>query len=220
MTSTPGGQDKNGNALIVHFDNSWTGAGATPILNWMRKRIELLGITMENRTTDYNRFQDKARNGNFQMLSWGWNADYPDPENFLFLLYGPNSRAKFDGENTANYDNPEYNRLFDQMQNMENTPKRLQIIRQMKGILQRDAPWVFTFHPVSFGLYHGWLKNGKPNNMANNTLKYQRIDGDLRASRRAEWNQPALWPIWAFVGFLIIGTIPAAITVWRRERNR
>ena len=54
---------------------------------------------------------------------WGWHADYPDPENFLFLLYGPNSKAKFDGENVSNYDNPEYNRLFDQMQNMDNSPR-------------------------------------------------------------------------------------------------
>ncbi len=216
----PGGQDKNGVPLILHFDNSWTGAEATPILNWMRKRLELIGITMENRTTDYNRFQDKARNGNFQILSWGWNADYPDPENFLFLLYGPNSKAKFDGENVANYDNPEYNRLFHQMQNMENSPQRLQIIRQMKAILQRDAPWVFTYHPVSFGLYHEWLKNGKPNNMANNELKYQRINGALRAQRRVAWNKPVLWPVVGFVGFLIIGTIPAAITIWKRERGR
>ena len=215
-----GGQDKNGNPLILNFDNAWTGAGATPILNWLHKRLEMIGVTMESRTTDYNRFQDKARSGNFQMLSWGWHADYPDPENFLFLLYGPNSRAKFDGENVANYDNPEYNRLFEQMQNMDNSPQRLQIIRQMKAILQHDTPWIFTYHPVSFGLYHEWMENGKPNSMTYNTIKYQQIDGTLRAKRRTEWNQPALWPIWAFVGFLIIGTIPAAITVWRRERGR
>ena len=100
--------------------------------------------------------------------------------------------AKTDGENVANYDNPDYNRLFDKMQNMENSPERLAIIREMKEILQRDAPWIFTYHPVSFGLYHEWLKNGKPNDMANNTLKYQRVDGQLRAQRRATWNKPVL----------------------------
>ena len=51
---------------------------------------------------------------------------------------------------SANYDNPEYNRLFDKMQNMDNSPERLQIIRQMKSILQRDAPWVFAYHRVNF----------------------------------------------------------------------
>ena len=154
----PGGQDKSGNPLILYFDNYRTGPQATAFLNWVRKRFELIGITLEIRTTDYNRFRDKARNGSSQILMWGWHADYPDPENFLFLLYGPNSKFKFDGENVSNYDNPEYNRLFDQMQNMDNSPERLLIIRQMKLILQQDAPWVFAYHRVNFGLYHEWLK--------------------------------------------------------------
>ena len=98
----PGGQDKNGNPLVLYFDNYRTGPQATSFLNWLRKRFELIGITLEVRTTDYNRFRDKARNGSSQILMWGWHADYPDPENFLFLLYGPNSKSKFDGENVSN----------------------------------------------------------------------------------------------------------------------
>jgi len=213
------GQDRDGKPLVVYFDNYRVGAQAAAELNWYRKKLEAIGITLEVRTTDYNRFQEKVHKGNFQILSWGWNADYPDPENFLFLLYGPNSMAKTDGENVANYDNPDYNRLFDKMQNMENSPARLAIIREMKEILQSDAPWIFTYHPVSFGLYHEWLKNGKPNDMANNEMKYQRIDGKPRAQRRAAWNKPVLLPVMAVVGLLIIGTIPAAITVWKRERG-
>ena len=214
-----GGQDKDGNPLILYFDNYRTGPDAGSELNWKRKKLDAIGITMKVRTTDYNRFRDKVRKGNFQILNWGWNADYPDPENFLFLLYGPNSKAEFDGENAANYNSPEYNHLFEQMQNMENTPERLKIIREMKAILHRDAPWVFTYHPVSFGLYHEWLKNGKPNNMANNELKYWRLDGRLRDQRRAQWNRPVIWPVVAFVGLLVAGTIPAAIAIWRRERG-
>lgn len=215
----PDGLDKDGNPLIVHFDNAWTSAGATPRLAWMRRRFEKLGITMESRTTDYNRFRDKVQNANFQIISWGWHADYPDAENFMFLLYGPNSRAKFGGENTANYDNPAYNRLFEKMKNMENSPERLEIIRQMKQVLQQDAPWVFTYHPVSFGLSHQWVKNSKPSPLGGNTLKYIRVDAPLRAQNRDAWNKPVTWPLWAFFGVLILGTIPAVITMWKRERR-
>jgi len=216
----PGGKDKNGNPLIIHFDNAWVEAGATAQLSWMRKKLEAIGITMVSRTTDYNRFQDKVHSGNFQILSWGWLADYPDPENFLFLLYGPNSMAESDGENVANYQNPQYDRLFEQMRSMENSSQRLAIIREMKQILQMDAPWVFTYHPVDFGLYHQWVRNAKPSNMANNTLKYLSVDGTLREDNRQGWNRPVLWPIAIVLALLFVFTIPATITIWRRERGR
>ena len=94
----PGGQDSKGNPLIISYDNTLNTAGGTTVLTWIRKKLEQLGITMESRTTDYNRFRDKVKNANFQMISWGWHADYPDAENFMFLLYGPNSKALHDGE--------------------------------------------------------------------------------------------------------------------------
>ena len=64
----PGGRDKDGKPLVITFDNSWTGVGSQPLISWYVKKLKLLGIQLENRTTDYNRFQDKMRKGNFQMF--------------------------------------------------------------------------------------------------------------------------------------------------------
>ena len=215
----PGGQDSKGNPLIISYDNTLNTAGGTARLTWIRKKLEQLGITMESRTTDYNRFRDKVKKGNFQMISWGWHADYPDAENFMFLLYGPNSKALHDGENAANYDNPEFNHLFEEMKNMENSPERLEIIQKMNRLLQQDAPWIFTYHPVTFGLSHQWLKNKKPSSIGYNALKYLRIDATQRSENRQEWNQPVLWPLWMCIALLVLGTIPAIFTIWKRERS-
>ena len=215
----PGGQDSKGNPLIISYDNTLTTAGGTARLTWMRKKLDQLGITMESRTTDYNRFRDKVKKANFQMISWGWHADYPDAENFMFLLYGPNSKARHDGENAANYDNPEFNHLFEEMKNMENSPERLEIIRKMNRLLQQDAPWIFTYHPVTFGLSHQWVKNSKPSSIGYNNLKYLRIDTTQRTQSRQEWNQPVLWPLWMCLALLVLGTIPAIVTIWKRERS-
>lgn len=54
--------------------------------------------------------------------------------------------------------------------------------------------------------------------MANNTLKYRRIDPDLRAARRAEWNRPVLWPILLLVGG-VVALIAPAVVVWRRRER-
>jgi ABC-type oligopeptide transport system substrate-binding subunit len=130
------------------------------------------------RGTDYIRFQEKIRKGNAQLFELGWNADYPDPENFFFLLYGPHKKVATGGENAANYDNPEFNRLFERMKDMDNGPERQQVIDAMLEIVRRDAPWIFAYYPKSFGLRHGWLHNVKANIMANN--KHARHAASIR----------------------------------------
>ena len=145
--------------------------------------------------------------GTAQIFSWGWNADYPDPENFLFLLYGANGKVKYGGENAANYHNAEFDRLFEKMKNIKNGPERLAIIKKMTLIAQEDAPWLWGFNPKAFSLFHNWYKNVKPNLMANNTLKYKRVDAKERAKERQEWNKPNYWPLVYLGIFLLISFI-------------
>ncbi len=191
----PNGRDaKTGAPLILYLDAVTGGASSKPQLDWYRKQFAKLNLQLEIRGSDYNRFQDKIRKGNTQMFILGWNADYPDPENFLFLLYSGNATVKNDGENKANYSNPEFDRLFERMSNMDNGPERQAIIDRMIAILRDDAPWMWGVHPKNYALIHDWVKNSKPNQMARNNLKYQRIDTELRACKRLEWNRPVVWP--------------------------
>ena len=91
----PDGRDaKTGQPLVLYLDTTSRGPGDKSRLDWYRKQLAKLDIQLEIRTTDWNRFQEKVRTGNVQLFFLGWNADYPDPENFLFLLHGPQSRAK------------------------------------------------------------------------------------------------------------------------------
>lgn len=216
----PNGRNaKTGEPLVLYFDTMASGPDAKSRLDWMKKQLDKLNVQLVVRGTDYNRFQDKIRKGNAQLFEWGWNADYPDPENFLFLLYGPHKKVGTGGENAANYDNPEFNRLFERMKDMDNGPERQQVIDAMLEIVRRDAPWIFAYYPKSFGLRHGWVHNVKPNLMANNTLKYRRIDPALREARREAWNQPVLWPIVLLVVGLVAVIAPAAIA-WRRHERK
>jgi ABC-type transport system substrate-binding protein len=216
----PNGRDaKTGAPLVLYFDTAASGPDAKSRLDWIKKQLAKLNVQLVVRGTDYNRFQDKIRKGNAQLFEWGWNADYPDPENFLFLLYGPNQKVGSGGENAANYVNPEFDRLFVKMKDMENGPARQQVIDEMLEIVRRDAPWIFAYHPKSFGLRHDWVHNVKPNLMANNTLKYRRIDPATRALKRSEWNRPVLWPIGLGIAAMVAVIAPAVIAWRRRERK-
>ncbi|WP_035383503.1 ABC transporter substrate-binding protein [Ferriphaselus sp. R-1] len=213
----PGGLDKKTHKpLVIHLDSTSNGVGDKARLDWLRKQFAEIQVQLVVRSTDYNRFQDKVRRGDTQMFYYGWNADYPDPENFLFLLHGPQGKVKFAGENASNYKNPHYDALFDQMKNMDNDDERQRIINQMLEILRHDSPWLFGFHPKEYSLHHAWLYNSKPNNMASNGLKYLRIDAAQRERQRRSWNQPVRWPLW--LGGLL--TLLGGFWLWRKLHDR
>jgi ABC-type transport system substrate-binding protein len=209
---------KSGQPLVLSLDTVSRGPGDASRLEWYRRQFAKLNIQLEIRPTDWNRFQEKVRSGNTQLFFMGWNADYPDPENFMFLLNGPQSRAKTGGENSANYQNPEYDRLFERMKNLDNGPERAALIERMLQIVREDAPWAGGFHPKDYGLSHQWVYNAKPNQIARNGLKYQRIDPALRASKRAEWNPPVVWPVVLILACVAILSVPALVSYRRRER--
>ena len=104
--------EKTGKPLILYFEATGAGADTYAFLNWLRKQFKKIDIQLVTRVTDYNRFQEKMINGTGQIFQWGWNADYPDPENFLFLLHGKNGKVKYGGENAANYENKNFDKLF------------------------------------------------------------------------------------------------------------
>ncbi|WP_328986228.1 ABC transporter substrate-binding protein [Thiorhodovibrio winogradskyi] len=216
----PDGRDpRSGRPLTLYYEAMDAGPDGKARLNWMRKQFAKLGIELVVRATDYNRFQDKMREGTGQMFMWGWNADYPDPENLFFLLYGPNAKIK-GGENAFNYQNPEFDQLFEQMRVMDDTPERQALINEMTDLLRRDGPVAFGFFPKDYSLYHQWLGNVKPNLMANNTLKYRRLEPELRAEQRRAWNPPILWPLGLLALILMLGALPAWRMARKRERSR
>lgn len=215
----PNGREAaTGEPLIINLDTTPGGLGDKARSDWLAKQFRDLGVQFVVRPTDWNRFQDKIRLGNAQLFFFGWNADYPDPENMLFLLHGPQGKVKFQGQNASNYVNAEFDQLFERMKTLPDGPQRQTVIDRMVTIVQHDAPWLFGFHPKSYSLQHGWVYNRKPGSIVRNGLKYQRIDVARREAARAEWNRPVWWPLFA-LGLLGVLVVMPAVLHWRRRER-
>jgi len=215
----PEGRDAGtGQPLVLYLDTTSRGPGDKAVIDWWRKQFAKLSVQFEPRQTDWNRFQEKLRKGSTQLFIVGWSADYPDPENFMFLLHGPQSRAKNQGENASNYLNPEFDALFERMRNMPNSRERQQVIDRMIEIFRHDAPWIGGFHPKNFALFHSWLGNAKVNEISGNGLKYLRVAPAGRDAARREWNQPVIWPTLLLLLVLVLSAVPAFLGYRRRER--
>ena len=68
--------------VVVHMDAPAT-PERKPEIDWVVRQFSKIDIQVEVRATDNNQFQDKVRKGKHQIFWSGWNADYPDAENFL-----------------------------------------------------------------------------------------------------------------------------------------
>ena len=212
---------RTGEPLVLYFDTAATGPDAKSRLDWLTKQFRKLDIQLVIRATDYNRFQDKVNKGSHQIYFWGWLADYPDAENFLFLLYGPNSKSltNGNGENASNYRSKEFDRRFEQMKFEEDGPAKAKLIDEMIRIVQEDAPWTWGYFPTSAAALHKWVHNGKPTQIIRNHLQYLRVDPALRTQKIAEWNRPIWWPVALIALALVAAVVPAFRAYKRRERE-
>ncbi len=78
---------------------------------------------------DYNRAVKQAK---IMIIGMGWGLDYPDAENTLQLFYGPNGSP---GSNASNFNDPEYNRLYEKSSVMQPSLERTRIFRRMNRIV-------------------------------------------------------------------------------------
>ncbi|MEM9256066.1 MAG: ABC transporter substrate-binding protein [Pseudomonadota bacterium] len=215
----PNGRDaRTGEPLKLFFDVQSQAINNTS-MNWMDRVFGAIGVQIEFRPADWNRTREKLLTANTQIFSHGWLADYPDPENFLFLLYGPESplECDCDGANNTNYANPEYDELFREMRVLDPGPERDALVEQMVEMWRRDAVWLYSFYPREIYLNNEWVFNTKRHGISKATLKFIRIDQDLRSRMQREWNQPVTWPLYAGALVLFGLVLPGALAYRRRQ---
>lgn len=138
-----------------------------------RAKLAAVGIKVKGNFQTFSSFLKKTDSGNFQISAGGWLADYPDPENFFALLYGPNESP---GPNHGYYKSEKYDRLFEKMRFMHNGPERLAVIEEMNEVLKNDVPMIYLYSVKRVGMYHKWLKNIKRNVLVHPPLKFADID--------------------------------------------
>ena len=96
-----------------------------------------LGIKTEFQQTEYATFLKDLNKRRFQMFDIGWIADYPDPENFLDVLFYSDS-----SNNHTNYNNPRVNTLLEKARVERDEMLRFSIYNEVEQTILDDAPWI------------------------------------------------------------------------------
>ena len=185
-----------GQPLKLDFDVGNTTAAALLQYEFHVAAWRQIGLDVQIKATTYNQFQDKVRRGAYQIFTWGWIADFPDPENFLFLLICENARSKTQGPNTAEFCNAEFDNLYRAMKALPNDSQRADLIARMVKILEVERPWIELYHNESYDLRHAWVINSKSMGISVPINKYEDVAPAVRERLQADWNAPVRWPLY------------------------
>jgi ABC-type transport system substrate-binding protein len=146
-----------------------------------KKSMDAIGINVKFKKARWPDLNKESRGGTLQIGSFiAWYADYPDGDNFLQLLYGPNSSPQ---SNYSNFALPAFDRLYEQARRMPDSPARTKLYQEMTRLFLAYAPWRLGVHRMQSHLSQPWLLNYKKHPILHQAWKY--LDLDLDMQRKA-----------------------------------
>ena len=161
----------------IRLDTS-SGTELRQIAEFYTKQLGEIGIKIDVITNTWPELVKKTNNKTTQLFAMAWGADYPDAENFLQLLYSPNGAP---GSNSANYSDPEFDKLFVQAVAMQDGPERTAMYEKLSEMSAEAVPWIYGLHRTEVRLQQGWMRNFKF--IEFNHAQAQYLNVDLEAKK-------------------------------------
>jgi ABC-type transport system substrate-binding protein len=142
------------------------------------RQLAAAGIRLKFRLHGFDSYLDDVRRGNFQIAYGNWGVDYPDAQDVLQLLYGPNAAP---GPNLSSFKSATANRLYERIAALEPGAERATLIAEMDGVAQEESPWVFGYYYSRYIVSQPWVLNFRNNVIILNKYKYVRVNPSLKA---------------------------------------
>ena len=153
--------------------DTFSSTSARQKAEFFQKQMEKIGIKIKVVGNLSPELQAKIKKRSVMMIDYGWIGDYPDTENFLQIFYGPNSSP---GANSANYNNPEFNKMYETVAKMQNTPERTALYEKAVQYLTNEVVVIFTVHTQTYMLQQKWIKNYHDSDFIFDFHQYLNVD--------------------------------------------
>lgn len=122
-----------------------------------------LNIEVEIVTYPFAQLLEKGYAGNYNLLRTAWYADYPSPENFLWIFYsGQQAAGMYGGNkhpNITRYKNVTFNSLFEQALRAPTVAQANRLFRQAEQQLMNDAPIMVLWYDEAYRLLQPYVQN-------------------------------------------------------------
>ena len=137
-----------------------------------KKTLDAVGIRVVFKKAKWPDLLKESKLGKLQIKGSAWHADYPDADNFLQLLYGPNANQS----NDARFKLPEFDRLYEKAKKLPDSPERTALYQNMTKLMLVYAPWKLGVHRLGANLIQPWVIGYKMHPTLHALWKYVDID--------------------------------------------
>ncbi len=127
----------DGKPLVVRFSST---ERDRPYDELMQRSLDSIAIRLEIHKDRFPELLKLERRCRIMMRNAAWIADYPDGDNFMQLLYGPNTQQS----NNACYQSPEFDRLYEKSKTLPDGPERNKLYWAMARRMEADTAWIMN----------------------------------------------------------------------------
>ena len=165
-------EQPDGSPLVLHYKYNAGSQEYRQLAELYIKSLAEVGLRMEAQAVQFSDLLKDKKVANYMVSGSAWIADYPDAQNFLQLLYGPNTGQS----NESEFKLPEYDRLYEKSLTLPDSPERNEIYRELDRLLLAYAPWRLGVHRIFNHLQYPWVKGYKKHPILYTNFKYLDLD--------------------------------------------
>jgi oligopeptide transport system substrate-binding protein len=127
---------------------------SSDVAAWIQMWKQNLGITINVQNIEPERYmQVLTSQKHGQLISQGWCADYPDPQNFADILFHTNNDMNY-----GHYTNPKVDALLEQARTETDVAKRIQLYQDAEQIIVDEVPAIFVDYNLSYTLVKPFIQ--------------------------------------------------------------
>ncbi|MBK8323881.1 MAG: bicyclomycin resistance protein [Betaproteobacteria bacterium] len=171
-------EQPDGRPLMIEYKYNAGSQESRQLAELWSKSMADVGIRLEAVAVQFVDLLKDKKVGKFVVAGSAWIADYPDAQNFLQLLYGPNSGTS----NEAHFRLDAYDRLYLRSASLPDGPERNAVYRELNRLLLAWAPWRLGVHRIFNHLQYPWVKGYKKHPILYTNFKYLDLDVAARAA--------------------------------------
>lgn len=161
----------DGKPLLIRIANE-ASATSKVISEIWKRGLDQIGIRAEFPVSNFADNLKAATECRLMMWGAAWHADFPDGENFLQLLYGPNSGQG----NQSCYQSPAYDALYKQAIALPPGPERNALYVRMNRQMEADTAWALHVSRVRNWMVRPWVKGFKKHPILQSDWQYLDVE--------------------------------------------